>query len=362
MAKKTEEAKVSDIFNMQIDNIVKEDKKGEYEVYKPSAKDGKDNNYKAIIRFIPWYKEVNKSIIDKWTVWLTNADTEESRYIDCPSTVGEPSILQKLFFDLRNSPNANERELSQNFGRRQVFHSLIQIINDQNNPDLNGKIKVFKYGKKIYDRIKSVLKPQEGMEEESNNIFDPFDARAFLLNIKIVAGFNNYDDSIFVSKVSPIIIDGKSVEKKKEMYPKIIKFLEENSPDLSKYDYKPWDEDTKEFVFDAIKSIIPPGKILESLFKKTSLKEPAIVKKAEKDLRHTKKIEIIEKEETYDTDDVDVDIEDDDIDAFLNGTSKKAEPKSSKKSKNTDDLDLDLNIDVDKDNEEDEDFDLYKDL
>lgn len=345
-----------DLFDLPTNEIIKEiNPKSEYEVYKPGAKDGKDNVYKALIKFLPWHKDVTKSVMSKWTVWLTHPDRDESRMIDCPSTIKQPSILQQVFFGLRKSPNASENELASNFGRREQFHSLIQIIKDPNEPENEGKIKVFKYGKKIYDKIKSLANPEEGMDIEPNNPFDIFKGKPFMLQIKLVAGYNNYDDSFFLDKEQPLLIKGSPVENNKKNYDMIRKYLEENSPDLEKYDFHPWDVDTKDFVISAIQAIVPQGKVLESIFKKGAVNSPVVDRvnkvnnintpktkeKFEIDLSHLDK-----DEETAPF----IDVDSDEIDDYLGSSkapkapaAKKATPKPATKAAveiSDDDLDL----------------------
>lgn len=256
------------LFNMDAASLLKDDvKKGSSfdDLYRPSAKDGKDNIYRSVIRFIPYVKDPQQSISSKWTVWLTNLNTDQSKMIDCPSSVKEKSVLQDIYFSLKKSDNAREQDLAANFTRRESFYSLVQIIKDPNNPELEGKIKIFKYGKKIYDKLKNIMNPDDDMTD-TNNPFDLFTGKQFVLHIKIVSNFNNYDDSSFLSKDTPFEIDGVPMKKNKEDFEKIKKYLQDNSPDLGKYGYKPWDDETKSFVLDAIESILPSGKIKSRFF------------------------------------------------------------------------------------------------
>lgn len=347
-----------DLFNLPTNEIIREEKKGDYELYKPSAKDGKDNSYKSVLKFLPWHKDITRSVMNKWTVWLVNSELDQSRMIDCPSTIKQPSILQQVFFDLRNSSSASEKELASNFGRREVFHSLVQIIKDPNEPSNEGKIKVFRYGRKIYDKIKATANPEEGMDMEANNPFDIFKGRPFMLNIKIVAGYNNYDDSYFLSKEAPLLIDGVPVENKKENYDKVREFLIENSPDLSKYDFHPWDDDTKAFVINTIKSVVPPGKILEKIFKKgSSTGIPVVDKtnningnKTKQTATEKLKISINRIEDDLDADDIET--PDDEIDVYLD---TKKQNKSTKAPANKTKIAEPVEID-------EEELDLYGDL
>ena len=97
--------------------------------FKPSAEKGRDNVYQAIIRFIPWYKDPKHgSIRDKWACWLVDPVSERGKNVDCPSSVGQPSLLQDMFFKCRNSDNALLKSKERVFSRRHVFSSLVQVI------------------------------------------------------------------------------------------------------------------------------------------------------------------------------------------------------------------------------------------
>lgn len=251
------ESQLNDLFNLSADDLVQEKKQSNTDLFKPSPEKGKEGVYSAVIRFVPWHENPKKSIMKKWTAWLTDPLTEKSRYVDCPSSVGKESLLRTVWNKLNYSESAADQKLAQYFSRRQQFASLIQVIQDKNNPDLEGKILVYTYGVKIHDKIQEKLKPEFG---EPHNPFDPFEGKAFHLKITKVGGYNNYDSSKFLDNSQPILIDGNNVEKTNEGMERVIEFLKNNSPDLNKYDYQEWDEETHQFVKDVIKNRIPAGR------------------------------------------------------------------------------------------------------
>lgn len=258
----------SDLFNLSADDFKQEEKKGSLERYRPDAKSGKDNVYKSVIRFIPWWKEPKaKSIMQKWTCWLVDPVSGDGHYVDCPSSIGQKSLIQDVYWKLKKSESVAEQKLADHFSRRQTFASLVQIIKDDNNPQFVGKIMVFQYGIKIYNKIMAEIKPEFG---KPHIPFDLFEGKPFFVNIKLVAGFNNYDECKFLDEKLPLAVDGKSVEKTSEGVEKIVNYLKENSPDLEKYGYQPWTGEIQEFVNTVIKNIVPKGKIMESIGKSNS--------------------------------------------------------------------------------------------
>jgi hypothetical protein len=257
------EENYQDLFNLGAEDFEQPSSgKSEIERYKPSAKAGKDNVYKAVVRFLPWHENPKKSIMSKWTAWLVDPVSGDGKYVDCPSSVGKKSILQDVYWKLRKSESVAEQDLAKNFSRRQAFASLVQIIKDDNQPDLVGKIMVFPYGVKIHNKIMAQIKPEFG---KPHIPFDLFEGRPFLLNITLVAGFNNYDNCTFLDEKLPFTIDGEQLEKTPENIQKIAAYLKEHSPDLSKYDFREWDDETTQFVMTVIKNTIPKGKVIESI-------------------------------------------------------------------------------------------------
>jgi hypothetical protein len=246
---------LNDIFNLSLDDF-KEPEKRPTSIFKPDANNGKDGVYKAVVRFLPWHKDVKKSIMKKWSCWLTNPATDESKMVDCPSTVGQKSILQDLFWKFKKSDSVAEQKLADNFSRRQRFAALVQIIKDDNSPENVGKIMVWPFGVKIYNKLQAEMKPEFG---KPHIPFDLFEGKPFLVHISKVAGYNNYDNCRFLDEKMPVSIEGKAVEKTQDDLTKIKAFLE-TSPDLASYDYQDWDQSTEEFVNAVIANTVPGGR------------------------------------------------------------------------------------------------------
>lgn len=253
---------LNDIFNLSVDDFKTEDKK-ETTLYKPDANSGRDGVYKSVVRFLPWHENPKKSVMQKWSCWLTNPNTEESKMVDCPSSIGKKSILQDMYWKLKKSESVAEQKLAENFSRRQVFASLIQVIKDDNRPELVGKIMIWKYGVKIYNKIQAEMKPEFG---KPHIPFDLFEGKPFLCHITKVAGFNNYDNCRFLDEKVPVTIDGVKMEKNEGDLTKIMAFLK-TSPDLKTYDYRDWDENLETFVNDVIRNTVPGGRMIESVEK-----------------------------------------------------------------------------------------------
>jgi hypothetical protein len=251
---------LNDIFNLSLDDF-KEPERKQSLIFKPDAKSGKDGVYKAVVRFLPWHQDVKKSVMKKWSSWLTNPATNESKMVDCPSTVGQKSVLQDLYWKFKKSDSVAEQRLADNFSRRQRFASLVQIVKDDNNPEMVGKIMVWPYGVKIFNKLQAEMKPEFG---KPHIPFDLFEGKPFLVHITQVAGYNNYDNCRFLDEKMPIIVDGEKMEKTQESLTKIKAYLE-TSPDLSAYDFQEWNQATEDFVNEVIRNTVPGGRMIESV-------------------------------------------------------------------------------------------------
>lgn len=242
------------LFNPNVET--KEPRSANIEEYNPSADKGQGGVYKAIVRFIPWWKDPKHgSIQEKWVAWLEDPITQKGRAVDCPSSVGKPSILQDMYWKLKKSDNIAMQKKAEIFSRRHTFASLVQIIKDAQQPELEGKIMIYRYGVKIWDKINAELKPLIG---EKHDPFDIINGKIFALVITKVSGFNNYDQSKFLSEKIPLCIpkDGKLTPiNDKSDKTEVFNWVKTNSPDLSKYAFKEWDQDVHDYVNHIITTV-----------------------------------------------------------------------------------------------------------
>jgi|TARA_B100000768_G_scaffold138133_1_gene129254 hypothetical protein len=245
-----------DIFNLGVEDVEthQPERTSVNEVYKPTADDGKDGTYKALIRFVPNPENPRKSLIQKYVHWLTNSNGD-GKLVDSPQTIGEHCPIADVFWKLRKSDSAVDRKSSEKLKRRQQYYSLIKIVKDPQNPELEGTYKVFKFGYKIKEKIDSELKPDFG---EPTQVFDLFEGKNFELVITRQGEYNNYDKSKFSSSKSAILMGETPAERSKETMSSIKEELEA-APSLATYDYKAWDEDTRSFVNNVLRMYLNPG-------------------------------------------------------------------------------------------------------
>jgi hypothetical protein len=258
-----------DIFNLDNESFVKQEIKREDDeaLYKPYPELGKDGVYKSLIRFLPNITNPKKSKVHQYYVWLKDPVDGTNFKALCPSTVGKKSILKDIFWKLKNSPSAKDQEISKSFSRKEDFYSLIQIVKDPNKPELEGKIMVLKFGRKVNDLIEQQIKPEFG---NPSNPYDLFEGKNFGLHVRKVGEWNNYDLCQFVGDKGPISIEGSPVEKTEESREAITTYLKTGPLDLEKYDYKDWSEEDSEKIMRIIRNTIPDGRLVSEIIGENS--------------------------------------------------------------------------------------------
>jgi hypothetical protein len=296
-----------DIFNLSVDAVDTHEEQSNGTgggLYKPTADEGKDGTYKALIRFVPNPKNPRNSLIKKYVHWLTDAGGE-GKLIDSPQSIGEKCPIAEAFFKLRKSESAVDRKIAEKLKRREQYYALIKIIKDPQHPEFEGQYKIFKFGYKIKEKIDEELKPAFG---EPTQIFDLFNGKNFELIITRQGEFNNYDKSKFSASKSPILIGEIAAEKNQEFMAQIKAELD-SAPSLEPYEYNAWDEETRDFVNGILRQHLNPGSSIDDIVSKPNSKPKAKEAKESFDTASPKK----EPKES-----VEADESADDLDSFLN--------------------------------------------
>ena len=98
------------------------------DLYKVSFKDGKNGVYNSVIRFIPFYLNPSKNIMQKYTSWVKNPITQKGMYVDDPRAVGQPSPVVELFFELKKTGIAAYQDYGKNYLSSKLnYASLVQV-------------------------------------------------------------------------------------------------------------------------------------------------------------------------------------------------------------------------------------------
>lgn len=160
--------------------------------WKPEV-DKAGNGY-AIIRFLPAPDGEDTPYV---RIWDHGFQGPGGWYIEKSlTTLGQKDPVSEYNSQLWNSGIEANKELVRKYKRRLSFISNIYVVKDSAHPENEGKVFLFKYGKKIWDKIELAMNP-EFEDEEKINPFDFWSGANFKLKIRNVEGYRNYDKSEF---------------------------------------------------------------------------------------------------------------------------------------------------------------------
>ena len=179
---------------------------GDERLWKPEV-DKAGNGY-AVIRFLPapdgedlpWVKMYSHAFQGPGGWYIENSLT----------TLNQKDPCSEFNTSLWNSGVESDKQIARNQKRKLAFYSNIYVVKDPANPENEGKVFLYKFGKKIFDKIMGAMQPE--FEDESPlNPFDFWQGADFKVKIKKVAGYWNYDSSEFAA-ASPLLKDDDALE------------------------------------------------------------------------------------------------------------------------------------------------------
>jgi len=181
----------------------------------------KAGNGTATLRFLPrvegdelpWVRIFNHSFqgpTGKW--YIENSLT----------TLDEKDPVGELNSKLWNSGSDANKEIARKQKRKLSYICNVLIVSDPKHPENEGQVRLFKFGKKIFDKIMDKARPTFE-DEKPVNVFDPFEGADFKLRMRKVDGYANYDQSTFME---PAELAGGNEEKMVEILNKQYKLSE----------------------------------------------------------------------------------------------------------------------------------------
>jgi len=159
----------------------------------------KSGNGYAVFRFLPAVKDEDLP----WArLWSHAFQGPGGWFIENSlTTLNKKDPVSEANTLLWNSGVEADKEIARKRKRKLSYIANILIINDSKHPEYEGQVKLFKFGKKIFDKITEAMKP-EFEDEKPINPFDFWEGANFKLKIRKVDGFWNYDKSEFDSKTA----------------------------------------------------------------------------------------------------------------------------------------------------------------
>ena len=168
----------------------------------------KTGNGFAVIRFLPapegeelpWAKMYSHAFQGPGGWYIENSLT----------TIGQKDPLSEYNRELWNSGNEADKETVRKQKRKLSYYANIYVVQDKANPQNEGKVFLYKFGKKIFDKVMEAMQP-EFEDETPINPFDFWQGANFKLKLKKVAGYWNYDSSEF-DRPAPLLDDDDAME------------------------------------------------------------------------------------------------------------------------------------------------------
>ena len=154
----------------------------------------KTGNGYAVVRFLPavsgedmpWQRVWSHAFQDKGGWYIENSLT----------TLGQKDPVSEENTRLWNTGVDADKEIARKRKRKLSYYSNIYVVSDPKHPENEGKVFLFKFGKKIFDKITEAMQP--AFEDESPiNPFDFWKGANFKLKLRKVDGYWNYDKSEF---------------------------------------------------------------------------------------------------------------------------------------------------------------------
>jgi len=172
----------------------------------------KAGNGYAVIRFLPAPGDESVPFIRMWDHGFKGPTG--SWYIENSlTTIGKPDPVSELnskLWNMSSDDNSPSRKQAREQKRKLSYVSNIYVVQDQANPENNSKVFLFKFGKKIFDKLNEAMNPQFA-DEKPLNPFDLWAGANFKLKIRNVDSYRNYDKSEF-SSAGPLFDDDEQME------------------------------------------------------------------------------------------------------------------------------------------------------
>jgi hypothetical protein len=172
----------------------------------------KAGNGMAVIRFLPAPSVDGDDALPWVRVFSHGFQGPGGWFIDnCLTTLTEKCPTCEHNSTLWNSGIEANKEIVRKQKRKLSYMANIYVVSDPSNPDNEGKIKILKFGKKIFDKLTEAMNP-EFADETPINPFDFWEGANFKMKIRNVEGYRNYDKSEFAAKSALLEGDDSKLE------------------------------------------------------------------------------------------------------------------------------------------------------
>lgn len=170
-------------------------------------------NGSAIIRFLPGLKKEDEPYyVERFSHGFQNPKNKKWFIENCPTTLGNECPVCAKNSELWNSGSEANKKIASKRARKTSYYANCLVISDKANPENEGRIMKFRFGKKILEKILGKAQP-EFEDQEAVDVFDAKTGANFRLSVRKVEGWPNYDKSEFAEPTSLSKADLARLEK-----------------------------------------------------------------------------------------------------------------------------------------------------
>lgn len=173
----------------------------------------KTGNGYAVVRFLPASKNEDVPFVRVFTHGFKGPSGQW--YIENSlTTLGKDDPVSEYNTQLWNSTTDDKspaRKQARDQKRKLTYISNVYVVKDPAKPENEGKVFLFRYGKKIFDKLNEAMNPQFA-DEKPLNPFDLWEGANFKIKIRQVEGYRNYDKSEFDER-GPLLSDESELER-----------------------------------------------------------------------------------------------------------------------------------------------------
>ena len=168
----------------------------------------KSGNGYAVLRFLPASHGEELPWVQYWDHGFQGPG---GWFIDKSlTTLNKACPVSEYNTSLWNTGDEVQKDQARKQKRRLHYVSNVLIVSDSKHPEFEGKVMLYRYGKKIFEKVKDAMQPQFE-DEKPLNPFDLWEGADFKLKVRKVDGYWNYDKSEFAAS-APLSEDDSELE------------------------------------------------------------------------------------------------------------------------------------------------------
>lgn len=245
MAKQTENDELFGGSNPEQSSWLDKKPKNDDGLLRPKLEQGENGVRELTVRILPNLQrngKIGPTAIEKSIIYAKFPNNPDLQgYFDSLKGVGKECPLTKTYWLLKNSKNPADNDKAALINSSKKYYAYVLVTEDTQVPENEGKIFIFPFGFKIFEKIKA----QAEKKKNPCKVEDLITGKDLTIRIKEVGGFYNYDTSEF-EESAPLTFGGSQLEVSddgkisKEERQRVVDFLYSRTHELEEFAAKDW--------------------------------------------------------------------------------------------------------------------------